>query len=58
MSDVIDEVAKNRWKNAMNMNAEIVVTESVADYMALSKTKPQAIELLKLEEAVLDACNA
>jgi len=35
-----------------------VVTESVADYMALSKTKPQAIELLKLEEAVLDACNA
>ncbi len=58
MSDVIDEVAKNRWKNAMNMNAEIVVTESVADYVALSKTKPQAIELLKLEEAVLDACNA
>ena len=53
MPNVIDEVSKSRWVNALNVDAKIVVTESVADYVALDKTKPQGIELLKLEEAVL-----
>ncbi len=53
MPDVIEAVAKNRWINALNMNAKILVTESVADYALLEKTKPEGIELLKLEEAVL-----
>ena len=53
MPNVIDEVSKSRWLNALNVDAKIVVTESVADYVALDKTKPQGIELLKLEEAVL-----
>ena len=53
MPDVIDAVAKNRWINAQNMGAKILVTESVADYAALEKTKPEGVELLKLEEAVL-----
>lgn len=53
MPDVIEAVAKNRWINALNMNAKILVTESVADYVLLEKTKPEGVELLKLEEAVL-----
>ncbi|MBR3932693.1 MAG: (Fe-S)-binding protein [Clostridia bacterium] len=53
MPNVIENVAKNRWTNALNMNAKILVTESVADYALLEKTKPEGVELLKLEEAVL-----
>jgi hypothetical protein len=53
MPGVIELVAKNRWINALNMNTKILVTESVADYAALEKTKPEGVELLKLEEAVL-----
>ncbi|MBE7053141.1 MAG: (Fe-S)-binding protein [Ruminococcaceae bacterium] len=53
MPNVIEQVAKDRWKNALNMNAKIVVTESCAEYIMLSKTKPENVELLKLEEAVL-----
>ena len=53
MPNVIENVAKNRWINATNMDAKIVVTESVADYVCLEKTKPEGVELLKLEEAVL-----
>ena len=53
MPNVIEAVAENRWTNALNMNAKILVTESVADYTMLEKTKPEGVELLKLEEAVL-----
>lgn len=53
MPEAIEAVAKNRWINALNMNAKILVTESVADYVLLEKTKPEGVELLKLEEAVL-----
>ena len=53
MPDVIKAVAKNRWINALNMNTKILVTESVADYVCLKETKPNDVELLKIEEAVL-----
>ena len=53
MGDVIETVAKTRWVNAMNMDTEILVTESTAEYIMLEKTKPEGVELLKLEEAVL-----
>ncbi|MBR5518062.1 MAG: (Fe-S)-binding protein [Clostridia bacterium] len=53
MPKVIEEVAKNRWINAKNMNAKILVTASTAEYVMLSKTKPEGIELMKIEEAVL-----
>ena len=43
MPNVIDAVAQNRWINALNMNAKILVTESVADYVALEKTKPENV---------------
>ena len=53
MSDVIEKVAKNRWINAKNANAKILVTASTADYIMLEKTKPEGMELMKVEEAVL-----
>ncbi len=53
MPKVIETVAENRWINAKNMNAKIVVTECPAEYIMLSKTKPEGIELLTVEEAVL-----
>lgn len=53
MPDVMKMVAENRWINAKNKNAEILVTASPAEYMMLLKTKPEGIELMKIEEAVL-----
>ncbi len=53
MPDVIRKVAENRWINAKNVDAAIVVTASPAEYEMLSATKPEGIELMKLEEAVL-----
>jgi len=53
MPSVIETVASNRWFNAKNADAEIVVTSSPAEYIMLSKTKPENIELMKIEEAVL-----
>ncbi len=53
MPDVIEKVAENRWFNAENANAKIVVTASTADYEMLKVTKPESIVLLKIEEAVL-----
>ena len=53
MPAVMEQVAKNRWINATNMGAKAVVTACPAEYMLLSKTKPEGVELLKLEEAVL-----
>ncbi len=53
MPEVMKKVAENRWINAKNAGAEILVTESPAEYMLLSETKPEGIELMKLEEAVL-----
>ena len=54
MPGVIEKVAENRWINAKNANAEILVTSSVADYVMLSKTKPEAIELKTVEEVVAE----
>lgn len=53
MPAVMEQVAANRWVNATNMGAKAVVTASPAEYMLLEKTKPEGVELLKLEEAVL-----
>lgn len=53
MPDVMRKVAQNRWINAENAGAEILVTSSPAEYVILSTVKPKNIELMKLEEAVL-----
>ena len=53
MPDVMDKIASGRWTNALNVNAEILVTASTAEYEALKRTKPENAEVLKIEEAVL-----
>lgn len=53
MPDVMRKVAQDRWINAENAEAEILVTTSPAEYIILSAVKPENIELMKLEEAVL-----
>ena len=55
MPNVIEAVASNRWINAKNVNAKILVTQSTAEYVMLSKTKPEGIELMKVEE-VIEKC--
>lgn len=53
MNDVIEKIASDRWSNAKNMNTKTLVTASTAEYGYLSRTKPEGMELLKIEEVVL-----
>ncbi len=53
MPEVIKTVAANRWINAKNADAEILVTACPAEYMMLKETQPEGIELMTIEEAVL-----
>ena len=53
MPDVIKAVALSRWENAKNVDAKVVVTASPAEYIMLKETKPENIEILTIEEAVL-----
>ena len=53
MPDVMEKVAKNRWVNAANVDTKILVTESPAEYILLKQTKPDNVELMKLEEVIL-----
>ncbi|MBR3966323.1 MAG: (Fe-S)-binding protein [Clostridia bacterium] len=52
MPAVIRKVAENRWINAKNADTMILVTASPAEYLMLSETKPEGIDLMKLEEAI------
>ena len=54
MPKAIEEVAKNRWINAINMNAKVVVTANTAEYVMLKKTKPEGVEVKTIEEVVAE----
>ncbi|MBQ9914910.1 MAG: (Fe-S)-binding protein [Clostridia bacterium] len=54
MPGVMEEVAKKRWFNAENANAKVLVTVSPAEYALLAKTKPEGIELKKIEEVLAE----
>ncbi len=53
MPEIMEKIAENRWLNAVNMNAETVITASPAEYALLKAVKPENVELLTVEEAVL-----
>lgn len=53
MPEVMKMVAENRWINAKNVNADILVTSSPAEYMILNSVKPEGVDLITIEEAVL-----
>lgn len=54
MPNVIEKVAENRWFNAKNANAKVLVTTSTAEYEMLLKTKPEDMELKKIEEVIAE----
>ena len=53
MPKVMSRVARDRWINAKNMNTEILVTESVDEYILLGQEKADDIELMSIEEVVI-----
>lgn len=53
MPDVMKKVAEDRWINARNIGAEILVTNCPAENILLGETKPEGVELMTVEEAVL-----
>ena len=53
MPEIMKKIAVMRWTNALNMNAETVITECPAEYEMLKSVKPEGVELLSVEEAVL-----
>ncbi len=53
MPEVMAEVARRRWVNAENANAKILVTADASEYNQLLAEKPEDIELLTVEEAVI-----
>ena len=54
MPDVMTEVAKNRWINAVNMDAKTLVTENPAEYAALKATAPEGCRAISIEEMILE----
>lgn len=53
LPDVMKMTANARWKNALAKGADALVTASVSEYAILSKTKPDNMALLSIEEIVL-----
>ena len=53
MPEVMKKTAENRWRDALNMGAETVVTASPAEYAVMSEVKPENADLITIEEAVL-----
>ena len=49
---VMRRVAADRWTNAKNVGAKIVVTESPAEYALLKATEPDDMTVLTLEGAI------
>jgi len=54
MPQVMKKVAEARWVNARNMDTKVLVTAKTAEYILLSETKPDDIELKKIEEVVAE----
>ncbi|MGN1094672.1 MAG: (Fe-S)-binding protein [Candidatus Neoclostridium sp.] len=54
MPEVIAQVAKDRWKNAVNMECKTVVTENPAEYVALKATAPKGYRVISVEEMILE----
>lgn len=53
MPKVMALTAQARWKSALSTGADALVTASVPEYEILSNAKPDNMELLSIEEAVL-----
>ena len=54
MPEVMTQVAKDRWTNAINMACKTVVTENPAEYVALKATCPDGYRVISVEEMLLE----
>lgn len=54
MPCVMEQVAKDRWTNAINMDCKTVVTENPAEYVALKATCPDGYRVITVEEMILE----
>ena len=54
MPDVLTQVAKDRWTNAINMDCKTVVTVNPSEYEALMATAPEGYSVLSVEEMILE----
>lgn len=54
MPDVITQVAKDRWTNAINVDCKTLVTENPAEYVALKATCPNGYRVISVEEMILE----
>lgn len=57
MPQVMDQVAARRWHEALECGVQALVTASPAEYAVMGRNKPEQMQLLSLEEAVLAACK-
>ncbi len=54
MPTVMEQVAKDRWINAKNMDCKTVVTENPAEYEALKATCPDGYRVISVEEMIME----
>lgn len=55
LPDVMAKTSLERWRQAVATGADALITASPSEYAVLSKTKPDGMQLLTLEEIVLKA---
>ena len=53
MPEQMKRVAGDRWKNATGIDAKTVITESTTEYEMLKMVKPDGLNLLTIEQAIL-----
>lgn len=53
MSNVIDDVAKGRIRNAVGVGADTIVTASISEYAALKAVEQSEVSILSIEELIL-----
>ena len=53
LSNVIDDVAKGRIRNAMGVGADTIVTASVSEYAALKAVDQSDVTIISIEELIL-----
>lgn len=57
MPEVQNAVAERRWREAELCEVEALVTASVSEYAVMKVAKPETMQILSFEEAVLSACK-
>lgn len=54
MPKVMEQVGKDRWINAKNMDCKTVVTENPAEYELLKATAPEGYRVISIEQMILE----